>query len=65
MNLIEKRIESDEKSGRILVDNYIGIALSRYQDVLLKIEPIPNKIAYAIFGLEALYLKGGGRGELR
>ena len=58
------RIPLDEKSGRILIDNYIGVALSRYQDVLLKPEPLPNKIAYATFGLEALYLKGGERSEL-
>jgi len=62
---LESHIPFDEKLGRILVDNYIGVALSRYQDGLLKPEPIPNKIAYAIFGLEALYLKGEERGELK
>ena len=30
----------------------------------MKPEDIPNKIAYAVFGLEALYLKADERGEL-
>lgn len=58
-------IPLDERTGRILVDNHIGVALSRYRDVLLKPEPIPNKIAYATFGLEALYLKSDEMGELK
>lgn len=58
------KIPIDEEWGRLRVDNSIGVALSRYQDVLLKPEDIPNKIAYAVFGLEALYLKADERGEL-
>jgi len=58
------KIPIDEKWGRLRVDDSIGVALSRYQDVLLKPEDIPNKIAYAVFGLEALYLKADERGEL-
>ena len=58
------KIPIDEEWGRLRVDNSIGVALSQYRDVLLKPEDIPNKIAYAVFGLEALYLKADERGEL-
>lgn len=60
---LEAKIPIDEW-GRLRVDDSIGVALSRYQDVLLKPEDIPNKIAYAVFGLEALYLKADERSEL-
>ena len=58
------KIPIDEEWGRLRVDNSVGVTLSRYKDVLLKPEDISNKIAYAVFGLEALYLKADERGEL-
>ena len=51
--------------GRPLLNNYLGIAFARYQDALLKTEPLSNKLAYAVFGLEALYLGRDEFGELR
>ncbi len=61
---LEAKIPIDEEWGRLKVDSSIGVALSRYQDVLLKPEDVSNKIAYAVFGLEALYLRADERGEL-
>ena len=52
------------ESGKLLMSDYLGIAISRYQDALLKPEPIENRIGYAVMGLEALLLKGGELMEL-
>jgi len=64
IRIIAPRIPLDEKRGVLELRSHLGIALARYQDALLKPEPVANKIAYAVFGLEALYLKGGERQEL-
>jgi len=53
-----------DESGKLLMSDYLGIAISRYQDALLKPEPIENRIGYAVMGLEALLLKGGELMEL-
>jgi len=60
MEMIKNRLPIDE-TGRPLSSNPLGIALLRYQDALLKPEAIENKIAYAVMGLEALYLKAEER----
>lgn len=39
--------------------DYLSIALQRYSDALFKVYPI-ERLTYAIMGLEALYLTGGG-----
>ena len=52
------------EEARISASTPIGIALSRYQDALLKQEPFENKIARSVMGLEALYLKREEKEEL-
>jgi len=64
INMIKPLIPTDNKTGRPLSSNPIGIAILRYQDSLFKPEAIENKIAYTIMGLEALYLKANEREEL-
>lgn len=50
--------------ARLNMSRFSGIAVQRYSDALLKPEPNENKLAYAIMGLEALYLKKTERAEL-
>jgi len=64
VKMIKPLIPTDNKTGRPLSSNPIGIAILRYQDSLFKPEAIENKIAYTIMGLEALYLKANEREEL-
>jgi len=54
----------EEETGRPLPSHPIGIAILRYQDAISKPEPVGNKVAYAIMGLEALYLKAEEKQEL-
>jgi len=61
---IKDKLPVEEKTGRPLSSHPIGIAILRYQDAISKPETIENKIAYAIMGLEALYLKAEERQEL-
>jgi len=63
INKILPRLPLDEM-GNPLLNHFLGIALTRYQDALLKTEPLSNKLAYAVFGLEALYLGKEEFGEL-
>ena len=64
IKIIAPKIPINEKRGVLELKSYLGIALTRYHDALLKPEPISNKIAYATFGLEALYLKGEEKEKL-
>ncbi|MCL4344353.1 MAG: hypothetical protein JRN26_04315 [Nitrososphaerota archaeon] len=59
---IKDRISLD-LYGQILASDFIGIALARYQDSILRIESFSNRISYAVMGLEALFLGGGENGE--
>ena len=61
---IKDKLPVEERTGRPDLSHPVGIALLRYQDAVSKPEPIENKIAYAIMGLEALYLKAGENQEL-
>lgn len=61
---IKDKLPVEEETGKPLSSHPIGIAILRYQDALSKPEAIENKIAYAIMGLEALYLKTEERQEL-
>ena len=54
---IKDKLPIEEKTGGLITTSPLGIAILRYQDALLKPEAIENKIAYAVMGLEALYLK--------
>ena len=63
MEKIKPLMPTDD-SGRLIMSEHTGIALQRYGDTLLKPEPIENKLAYCIMGLEALYLKRVERAEL-
>jgi hypothetical protein len=49
--------------GRIETIDYISISLQRYNDALFKSDPT-ERLAYAIMGLEALFLKSSEREEL-
>jgi len=49
--------------GRIETTDYLSISLQRYNDALFKPNPI-ERIAYAIMGLESLFLKRSEREEL-
>ena len=64
INKILPKLPLDEM-GNPLLNHFLGIALARYQDALLKTEPLSNKLAYAVFGLEALYLGKDEFGELK
>ena len=57
---IKDKLPIEEETGRPIASNPFGIAILRYQDAILKPEAIGNKIAYAVMGLEALYLKSEG-----
>ncbi len=61
---IKDKLPIEEKTGSLMTTNHLGIAISRYQDAILKPEATENKIAYAVMGLEALYLKVEEREEL-
>ncbi len=61
---IKDKLPVEEETGRPLPSHPIGIAILRYQDAISKPEPIENKVAYAIMGLEALYLKAEEKQEL-
>ena len=61
---IKDKLPVDEETGRLITTSPLGIAILRYQDALIKPEAMENKIAYAVMGLEALYLKAGEREEL-
>jgi len=54
---IKDKLPIEEKTGNLMATNHLGIAILRYQDAILKPEATENKIAYAVMGLEALYLK--------
>jgi len=49
--------------GRIETIDHISISLQRYNDALFKSDPT-ERLAYAIMGLEALFLKSSEREEL-
>ena len=53
-----------DSNGQIVMNDYIGIALVRYQDSMLKPEAFSNRIGYSVMGLEALFLKENEREEL-
>jgi len=57
---IKDKLPIEEKTGSLMTTNHLGIAISRYQDAILKPEATENKIAYAVMGLEALYLESEG-----
>jgi len=61
---IKDKLPIEEKTGRLVAEIPLGIAILRYQDAILKPEATENKIAYAVMGLEALYLKVEEREEL-
>jgi len=61
---LKSKLPIDEKNGTLSTNNYIGIALARYQDSILKNEDVVNRISYAVMGLEALFLKSNEEGEL-
>ena len=61
---IKDKLPIEEKTGSLMTTNHLGIAISRYQDAILKPEATENKIAYAVMGLEALYLKAEEKEEL-
>jgi len=62
---LRSRLPIDEKSGELLVSDYRGISIARYQDAVLKNEGAINRISYAIMGLEALFLRPGENAELK
>jgi len=62
---LKTKLPIDEKSGELLVSDYRGISIARYQDAVLKNEGAINRIAYAIMGLEAFFLGPNGDGELK
>jgi len=61
---IKGKLPIKEKTGCLVTEIPLGIAILRYQDAILKPEATENKIAYAVMGLEALYLKVEEREEL-
>ena len=61
---IKDKLPIEEKTGSLMTTTPLGIAILRYQDAILKPEAIENKIAYAVMGLEALYLKAEEKEEL-
>ena len=62
---LKRKIRIDEKALRYLTEAYLKIAILRYQDALLKPEDVFAKIAYAVMGLDALYLEGGGEAQYK
>jgi len=61
---IKDKLPIEEKTGHPITTVPLGIAILRYQDAILKPEATENKIAYAVMGLEALYLKTEEKEEL-
>lgn len=53
---IKHKLPIEKETGRPISTTPLGIAILRYQDAILKPEATENKIAYAVMGLEALYL---------
>jgi len=62
---LKTKLPIDEKTGDLLVSDYRGISIARYQDAVLKNEDQINRIAYATMGLEALFLRRGETNELK
>jgi len=62
---LKTKLPIDEKTGDLLVSDYKGISIARYQDAVLKNEDQINRIAYATMGLEALFLRRGETNELK